>query len=70
MTSTTGIAAQAFPLCWPEGWPRTPLARRTHSPYKVTPDRAIGLAVDGLRAIERAGASQILHRAYSAFGAP
>jgi hypothetical protein len=31
--------------------------------------RAIGLAVDGLRAIDRAGASQILERAYSAFGA-
>jgi hypothetical protein len=30
---------------------------------------AIGLAVDGLRAIERAGASQILERAFSAFGA-
>jgi len=31
--------------------------------------RAIGLAVDGLRAIDRAGASQIMDRAYSAFGA-
>jgi hypothetical protein len=31
--------------------------------------RAIGLAVEGLRAIDRAGASQILERAYSAFGA-
>lgn len=31
--------------------------------------RAIGLAVDGLRAIERAGATQILERAFSAFGA-
>jgi hypothetical protein len=31
--------------------------------------RAIGLAVDGLRSIERAGATQILDRAYSAFGA-
>lgn len=31
--------------------------------------RAIGLAVDGLRSIERAGASQILNRAFSAFGA-
>lgn len=31
--------------------------------------RAIGLAVNGLRAIERAGATQILERAFSAFGA-
>jgi len=31
--------------------------------------RAIGLAVEGLRAIDRAGASQILERAFSAFGA-
>ncbi len=31
--------------------------------------RAIGLAVDGLRAMERAGATQILERAFSAFGA-
>ena len=30
---------------------------------------AIGLAVEGLRAIERAGASQILERAFTAFGA-
>ena len=31
--------------------------------------RAIGMAVEGLRAIERAGATQILERAFSAFGA-
>lgn len=31
--------------------------------------RAIGLALGALRAIERAGASQILNRAFSAFGA-
>jgi hypothetical protein len=30
--------------------------------------RAIGLAVEGLRQIERAGASQILERAFTAFG--
>lgn len=30
---------------------------------------AIGLAIEGLRAIDRAGASQILERAFSAFGA-
>lgn len=133
--------ANAFPLQWPEGWPRTPASRRHRSAFKVTPDRAtselchslsllgavkgsivvstnipvrrdglpyssfrmpddcgvavywatrshgervmacdrwlavheniraIGLAVEGLRAIDRAGASQILERAYSAFGA-
>lgn len=31
--------------------------------------RAIGLALEGLRAMERAGATQILERAFSAFGA-
>jgi hypothetical protein len=31
--------------------------------------RAIGLALDGLRAMERAGATQIMDRAYEAFGA-
>lgn len=31
--------------------------------------RAIGLATEGLRAIDRAGASQILERAFAAFGA-
>lgn len=30
--------------------------------------RAIGLAVEGLRAMERAGASQIMERAFTAFG--
>lgn len=134
--------SRAFPLQWPEGWPRTPVSRRHRNyAYKVTPDRAlsdlidslrklgivrgsvvvstnvptrrdglpyadarvpedsgvavywasnahgerviacdrwqlvheniraIGLAVDGLRMIDRAGASQILQRAFSAFGA-
>lgn len=134
--------ATAYPLQWPEGWPRTPSYKRGQARYKVeinhavdelhrslgllgalsgsivlssnvpprnalgTPRndgstvsdpgvavywttkahgervmacdrwssvrenvRAIGLAVDGLRAIERAGATQILERAYSAFGA-
>jgi len=31
--------------------------------------RAIGLALEGMRAIERAGATQILERAFTAFGA-
>lgn len=134
--------ATAYPLQWPEGWPRTPNYKRGQARYKVeinhavdelhrslgllgalsgsivlssnvpprnalgTPRndgstvadpgvavywttkahgervmacdrwssvrenvRAIGLAVDGLRAIDRAGATQILERAYSAFGA-
>lgn len=135
------MSSRAFPLQWPEGWPRTPGHKRGRSHYKVTPDRAlnelmrglkllgalrgsvvvstnvplrndglpyantrrpddtgvavywstrthgervvacdrwtdvheniraIGLAIDGLRAIERAGASQILERAFTAFGA-
>lgn len=31
--------------------------------------RAIGLAIEGLRAMQRAGATQIMERAFSAFGA-
>jgi len=37
----------AFPLCWPDGWPRTK-SRRT-SPYKVTTDAAITELLGGLR---------------------
>lgn len=135
------MSAEAFPLCWPEGWARTPAHRRRRAPYKMTPDaatqhlvgelsrlgaikstvvistnmplrrdglpysgikppedpgvavywstqafkdraigcdkwdklhdniHAIGLAIAALRAIDRAGASQILERAFTAFGA-
>jgi hypothetical protein len=134
------MTANAYPLKWPEGWPRTQFRRR--APYKIdigkaveelqrelnllgalrgsvvlssnvpprnalgTPRndgfdvkdpgvavywndrkhgervlacdkwatvrenvRALGLAIAGLRAIERAGASQVLDRAFTAFGA-
>lgn len=132
------LRVDAFPLQWPDGWPRT--KHRHDAPYKVqlgqarhellasvrllgarevvissnvpvrtdglpyagTPERiadpgvavywttgkgepkvmacdrwlrprenvrAIGLAIDGLRAIQRAGATQILDRAYTAFAA-
>lgn len=31
---------QAFPLVWPEGWPRTQAHRRQRSAFRVTPDKA------------------------------
>ena len=30
----------AFPLCWPDGWERTPIDAITWSRFKVTPDQA------------------------------
>jgi hypothetical protein len=129
--------ATAFPLRWPDSWPRTPVHRRTRSKYKQTAasaqqhllgelsrlgarnvivstnvplrrdgthyvddgnfedpgcavywsdkrgehvmacDRwvkvyeneyAISVAIESLRAIERSGATQILDRAFAAFG--
>lgn len=131
--------AEAYPLQWPDGWPRTPYGRRRDSAYLVSetkardellrsvrllggravvlstniklrldglpyanqaiPEdpgvavywtragkqevmacdlwrrpwenmRAIGLAIEGLRAMERAGATQILERAFNAFRLP
>lgn len=35
----TNDTIQAFPLCWPEGWPRT--KNRASSNYKITTDAAI-----------------------------
>lgn len=31
---------QSYPLQWPQGWPRTPLSKRTKSAFKVTQDVA------------------------------
>jgi len=33
---------RAYPLHWPEGWPRTPQGRRTRSRFKTT----LGVACD------------------------
>jgi len=30
----------AYPLVWPDGWPRTPPQRRQRSAFRVTPDKA------------------------------
>lgn len=34
------MIVEAYPLYWPEGWPRTENHRRSHSPFRVTQDRA------------------------------
>lgn len=36
----------AYPLCWPENWPRTKLNKRERSRFKVTPDRARKLLLE------------------------
>lgn len=39
----------AYPLQWPEGWPRTSPERRERSRFKVTPDRAMRNLLEQLR---------------------
>ena len=34
------MSVEAYPLYWPEGWPRTENNKRCHSPFRVTQDRA------------------------------
>lgn len=46
---------QAYPLAWPEGWPRTAPSRRTRSQFRVTPDAARRNLLDQLRML---GATQ------------
>ncbi|WP_135210393.1 J domain-containing protein [Vitreimonas flagellata] len=46
---------QAYPLAWPDGWPRTPKHRQTSSRFKVTQDRARRNLLDQLRML---GATQ------------
>jgi len=35
------VTIEAFPLCWPDGWPRTAPGQRARSTFKVTTDAAI-----------------------------
>ena len=35
------MSIEAYPLCWPEGWSLTPAYKRKHSPFKITPGRAL-----------------------------
>jgi hypothetical protein len=39
----------AFPLCWPDGWPRTPSHQRKAAPYQVTFARARDELLNELR---------------------
>ena len=41
--------ADAYPLCWPEGWERTPASRRRRSPYKMSPEASTKHLMDELR---------------------
>jgi len=47
----------AYPLQWPQGWPKTPEAQRSHSQFKVTPDRATNNLRDQLRML---GATEVI----------
>lgn len=49
------MTAQAYPLQWPPGWPRT--KRRRKSDFLVTPDKSRKLL---LREMQQAGASHIV----------
>jgi hypothetical protein len=40
---------EAYPLQWPDGWPRTPVHRQVRSRFKVTPDRARRNLLDQIR---------------------
>jgi len=40
---------EAYPLCWPEGWPRTPGHKRERSQFKQTPDRARRALLEEIR---------------------
>lgn len=40
---------EAYPLQWPDGWPRTPSERRTPSRFKTTPDSARRNLLDQVR---------------------
>ena len=48
---------ERFPLTWPDGWKRTPTWQRGHSPFKVTPDKAMR---EMLQELERLSAKNIL----------
>lgn len=50
--------AEAFPLNWPDGWPRTPSFKRENSKFgKLTGSRVIGQLLDELR---RLGARHVV----------
>lgn len=48
---------EAFPLHWPDGWPRTDAWRRTSAPFKVAPTQARKEMMDEL---QRLGAREIV----------
>jgi hypothetical protein len=41
--------ADSYPLCWPEGWVRTPATRRRRSPYKISSEKATKHLMNELR---------------------
>lgn len=41
--------AESYPLCWPDGWVRTPATKRRRSPYKTSPEKATKHLVSELR---------------------
>lgn len=39
------MTTEAYPLCWPQGWPRTPSHKRERSRFKVSPGAAVQVLV-------------------------
>lgn len=48
---------QRYPLTWPAGWPRTPRHKQSHSPFKVTADKAYR---ELLQELDRLGARDVI----------
>lgn len=46
---------QRYPLTWPAGWPRTHWARRSHSPFKTTTEKAFNGLLAELGRLEARG---------------
>lgn len=52
-----GRPDERYPLTWPDGWKRTPTWQRAHSPFKVTPEKAMR---EMLQELDRLGARNVL----------
>lgn len=51
------MTVEAYPLHWPEGWPRTEAWKRTHAPFKVPPAQARS---EMMQELQRLGARDIV----------
>lgn len=54
------MLASAYPLCWPEGWKRTPAHQRQRARYKVTGERATDQLIQELKRMGAARSAIVL----------